>query len=299
MPIEKLDPYDPALVEEVLAMHKSSVSLIVKIRVIWDLASRMIELIEKKYPNPIKKIWGAHANQALSTSSLFARTHTATQYSLNNIRQESYLATAYFGALGDMKLIQKNIEFITPPAPAPAPDNSSLIRGNNYQAFLDIVFASKQLESQQFLNYVVPHFFSLQLHCYNLLIIVKTPKGVPIEPSARKKRAYAAVNSKNYGEEILKSSISIFLNSINPKTKFKNISRLVRILEKDLGNVLQEYKDQLGSPTIKNGPTLNYGDDLDTWSLVAKLHDWKKNDPEFRSCLDRICIILDKGKATP
>lgn len=285
MPTEQLDPFDPHLVQVTLAMFASPGTLLGKLRAIWDLSSRMILLAEEKSPKEILKIWGAHAKHATSKRSLSSRAYIASTYNLNTHHQGNFLAAAYFGALGEMGGIQKSANFIKKPSASPVESGDA-----DEEAFLDSLFAPEQLKCQKFLDKVIPHFFGLQLHCYHLLRILESPKGIPADPAKRRKRAAAGGEASNYGEDELISLVSDFLDSQSPKTKYRGVEALFKDLHTGLANVLEDYKGRIGRRSTKSGHELTYGQTLTANGLLRKLKEWKE-DPDFRKHLERICAL--------
>lgn len=285
MPTEKLDPFDPHLVQVMLAMYISPGTLLGKLKAIWDLASRMILLAEEKNPKEVLKTWGAHAKHATSTRSLSSRAYIASAHNLNTHHQGNLLAAAYFGALGEMGVIQKSANFIKKPPASPAEFGEV-----DEKALLDSLFAPEQLKCQKFLDKVIPHFFGLQLHCYHLVRILESPKGIPADPAKRRSRAAAGGAASNYGEDELISLVSDFLDSQNPKTKYRSIEALFKDLDIGFANVLEDYKGRIGSRSPQSGHELTYGQTLTANGLLRKLKEWKE-DPDFRKNLERICTL--------
>lgn len=290
--INPADPFDPRMVQVMLAMQENPPTLIDKLRVIWALSSRMIRQAEKNHPNIINKIWGNNVEKVLSSDSLILRSHIAEINKIDPLKIKNFLASAYFGILKEVAKIQNQINLINQ---TKNPNDPQKIRENNDALFIDKILIQEKIKCNQFIDQIVPLFFPMQLYCYHLVRILESPFDVLADPLQRRKVAYTGSSANNYGEHILKSMISDFLASQIPDPKHSSINALFNYFYLDFEKILNEYQDRLDSPTTKNGKALKYAKQLKPHGMLRKLQIWK-NDPLFRVHLERICIIRSKIK---
>lgn len=145
--------------------------------------------------------------------------------------------------------------------------------------------------SHALLNDVVVHFFPLQLHCYHLVRILESPKGIPPDPLSRRKRSVLGGEASNVGELELKEDVMRFFESQHVDAKYTGVAALFEALNDGLENTLRNYQARLGKTSMRsNGRVLTYGRTLTTDGLLRRISAWKK-DPEFRAVIERICIV--------
>lgn len=285
------------------SMRDDSGTLYEKLKAIWDLAHRMIKFVEERHPTPIKKVLKRHKAmfKQPSTGGIdfnyqeqdlenFAITFDALYVTLNHLDmdyEDSLITESYFGAIGMLGRIQTKTNFVA------RYDHECRKNRVDTLKFIEKVLNVDSQAPNSFINDVVPLFFSLQWHCYNLIEIANAPAGAPADPRERIKRARSGGNNKTFGEEVLKGMISNFLRQQNPEHKYKKISSLFNKLEDGLRTVLNDYLAGLGSPIEKGGKPLTYGEKptLTIDGIQRKLHQWKSKDPEFRKNLEKICIL--------
>lgn len=270
------------------ALYGTPVGLFSKLKYIWDFTVRLIFLAEKKHLTEIKNNWGLHAKKALNSDSLIQKSNLAAKHGLKNLYHDDDISTAYFSALNEIRKINFNFHCIE--------DGKHVASGKLFiieaddKEFIQKILTSEYNKCQDFLDYVVPHFFPLQLYCLKLTPVINSAPGIPVDPAKRRQRAITAASASKYGEERLKSDILTFLKKQKPKTKYKSISNLFDSLYEDFSIILAEYKKNIGSTSEESGIKISYGSLLKTPSLERKLRGWKK-DAEFKRQLEKICII--------
>jgi hypothetical protein len=284
------------------SMHDGPGTLYEKLKTIWDLAHRMIEFVYENHPAPIKKVLKRrkalskpphgginfdYQEKDLKDFSIDINVNYVMLHRLDTDYEDSLIAESYFRILGTLARIQTKTNFV-----ARYFHECRKSRVNTIE-FIEKILSVDSQVPHSFMNDVVPLFFSLQLHCYNLVEIANRPPGIPADPRVSRNRSSIAGKSKNYGEHVLKGMISNFLDAQNPERKYRNVNSLFEKLEDGLGKTLNDYLDLLDSPTEAGGIPLRYGDNprLTIDGISRKLHQWKNEDPEFRKHLERICTI--------
>lgn len=285
------------------SMYCESETLFQKLKKIWDLAHLMIEFVDENHPTPINNVLQQYkANfTTLSPDDASSRrqenelkdiandtsAHYVMIHRLDMDYENSLIAESYFGALGMIGRIQTATNFV-----ARYSHECRKSRVNTFE-FIEKILCHDTQIPHSFMNEVVPLFFSLQLHCHNLVEIANPPAGAPADPRIRKSRALSAADSKNYGEDVLKGMILKFLNDQEAKTKYKKVDELFLNLADGLKTTLDNYLGLLDSPTEAGGPPLRYGKNpaVTIYTIPRKLKEWKNEDLEFKKGLERLCVI--------
>ncbi|WP_165572412.1 hypothetical protein, partial [Comamonas thiooxydans] len=102
-----------------------------------------------------------------------------------------------------------------------------------------------------------------------------------------------AAASRHYGEEVLINETLKAISNIQINDKYQSIEDFFKEHKKIFDQVLREYQDRLGSPIVKGGPALDFGEALVTDDFPKYLKKWSEDE--------KIRIILNfylKSKIT-
>ncbi|TYK71030.1 hypothetical protein FSY45_24195 [Comamonas sp. Z1] len=260
------------------AMYDSPGSLQVKLQAIWKQSANCIHQIEEKRPTDLQKAYrkiGINPKELKNFKEPFINGQISEEYS-KNIKDIVFYP--YAGLIITALRIKKNY-YNTISSKENYPDPFS-------EEFRLQLFLKENFINSNFINQVVPEFFPLQLHSYSLLRILQIKKGVPVSEEIRSKRALTAVASRHYGEEVLMNETLKAISKIQDVNKNNtSIDDFFKKHRKIFDQVLRDYQDILGSPVVKGGPTLEFGEKLVTDDLPKYLKKWC-NDKQFRSALN-------------
>ncbi len=78
-----------------------------------------------------------------------------------------------------------------------------------------------------------------------------------------------------YGEEVLIDRIKEIIPKLSPKSNCKSALSIINDNEKLFDDILDEYKEVLGSPIVKNGRRLTYEKNLDKPGLAILINKHK------------------------
>lgn len=280
----QLDPanFDPVKMAEVFTMYQSPGSLLGKISAIWDITKEVIWRVEKKHTRRIKKAWGRYAPKDLgSESSLMAKAGYVKQSGFKQPPDSDFLIRAYFGALYTVLDIQTAFGHEYPM--------------DKRDSFPGGLFQSEKLESQYFLDKIVPLFFRLQLHCYYLVRVVNAGKHVHPDALVRKTTAQIGGEGKfEYGKGVLKADVIAYLAQQGDGS-FNSIGELFEHSDGGLNEVLLDYQYGIGSPRERGGPAIDYGEGHDFDWLHGKVEGWIENEPSFKLIIARVCKSYDNN----
>lgn len=272
---------DPHVEEDlrlmVYAMYDSPGSLLGKLQAIWKQSANCIHQIEEKRSTDLQKAYrkiGINPKELKNFKEPFINGQISEEYS-KNIKDIVFYP--YAGLIITALRIKKNY-YNTISSTENYPDPFS-------EEFRLQLFLKENFINSNFINQVVPEFFPLQLHSYSLLRILQIKKGVPVSEEVRNRRASTAVASRHYGEKVLMHDTLKAISNIQINRKHKSIEIFFKEHRKIFDQVLREYQDRLGSPIVKGGFTLEFGEKLVTDDLPKYLKKWC-NDKQFRSALN-------------
>lgn len=275
------------------ALYSSPVGFFSKLRNIWEFTSQLISIAEKKHFKVLKKTWGLHAEEAFSAQSLLQKASLAAKNNILTSHHNNFLSTAYFSALMEIRAINCNFhsiengKFVYP--------GRSIVTGVSDKEFLIKIINSEENKFQAFLDYVVIHFFPLQLYCLNLKQMLESAPGIPPDPIKRRQRAIAGALAKNHGEQELKTRVLNFIKIQNPDTKYLEIIDFVEDFEDDFCEILENYKSDVKAKKRTSGKELKYKGPDTFKGFERKIAQWK-TDEEFKLHLERVCIIRSSKK---
>jgi len=257
-----------------------------KLKSIWMMAADLAIYAEKKHNKLIDTFWGKSIPD--TTSLLLKALNTPEQPQ----DSEHSLLQAYRGLLFISSEIHEWTVFCLNKK---KPDKLTHPVGN--AEFISSILTSVNLRSNPFLNYVVPHFFTLQLYCYRLHQMLGAPRGIPMDPDERHARASKGGKARAIGEDILKSRFSDFLESKAGIT-FPTRKAFLHKFGDELDCILQTYlTNDVGK---KKHPQLQrlitYDGGLTPDGLARKFGQWRKSDPTFKERWER--LVPPKKKAS-
>lgn len=276
-----LKTQDPHVEEDlrlmVYAMYDSPGSLLGKLQAIWKQSANCIHQIEEKRSTDLQKAYrkiGINPKELKNFKEPFINGHISKE---NSKKIKDIVLYSYAGLL----ITSLNIKTIY---------YNTIYSTENYsdpfsKEFRHQLFLKENFNNPHFLNTIVPEFFPLQLHSYSSLKILQIKKGVPVSEEVRSKRASTAAASRHYGEEILMNDIFKLISNIQKQNKYSNINNLFNENRKNFEQVLIDYQNRLGSPIVKGGHPLEFGENLVTDDLPKYLKKWC-NDKQFRSALN-------------
>ena len=172
--------------------------------------------------------------------------------------------------------------------------------------FKELLFADENFESGKFINLIVQEFFPLSIHANELGKSCGLKLGIPISEEVRNYRsatgsqsskalkalktlkalkeldhdASEAISSleevfKPYGEEVLKFRIRSIIPKLNKNSKYRSIQSIIDDNEKLFSDVLIDYQQGIGSPAVKGGENITFGENLRISDLVDLIKKWK------------------------
>lgn len=274
--------FDGTRMMTAVAMYLSPRSLLGKLKAIWDATEASVASAEKKHGTVIEKAWRSVVQRESNLAEPPAISINAAKVKTweDGINVEgnygNFLLDAYFGAVQTRRDIQAEFR--------------RSVADGGYRGAEDL-FMPRNLNHKGFLNCVVPLFFTLQLHCYYLVRDANTPKHTATDPITRQEIARAgglAKSESQYGESVLKADVTAYL-ARQKDNSFKSIAALFNSPEREMDQVLTDFKDRIGSPRERGGPPITYGEHLKDNALSTKVVEWAKSDPEFKQILDRVC----------
>lgn len=270
--------FDGTRMMTAVAMYTSPGSLLGKLKAIWDATEASVAFAEKKHGTEIEKAWRSVVQRSLNLAEPPAiSTNEAKKRGIDvDWNCGGFLLDAYFGAVQTRRNIQAEFR--------------RSVADGGYRGAEDL-FMPRNLNHKGFLNCVVPLFFTLQLHCYYLVRDANTPKHTATDPITRQEIARAgglAKSERQYGEWVLKADVTAYL-ARQKDNSFKSIADLFDSPESEMGQVLTDFQDRIGSPRERGGPAITYGEHFTGDSLHKKVFEWAKSDPEFKQILDRVC----------
>lgn len=259
-------------------MYSSPGSLMGKLGLIWQASEAVIPKIEDRRGKDLKK-WQAKPNSraAVPDTPLSTKNVSTQQKKTSRNRYESILLESYLG----VQELQQEIQ------------NTFMCQGASSKKKLSIndLFNPENLENQYYLDNVVPLFFALQLHCVQLMDYVNAEKHVTADAKTVAENARKGGNIRsdsNYGRNELKQDVIQRLKKLEDNS-FRSLAALFEPPEKPLVDALEEYQEGLGSPRVKGGQPLTYGEGFDAESLKRLIPGWAKTDPELKRQLERVC----------
>ena len=285
MPMTQAPRLEEDLRLMVYAMYDSPGSLQGKLQAIWKQSANCIHQIEEKRSTDLQKAYrkiGINPKELKNFKEPFINGQISEEYSKNI---KDIVFHTYAGLIITALRIKKNYyNTISPTENYPDPFS---------EEFCNQLFFKENFSKPKFINQIVPEFFPLQLHSYNLLKILQVKKGVPVSEEVRSKRASNAAASRHYGEEVLINETLKAISNIQINDKYQSIEDFFKEHKKIFDQVLREYQDRLGSPIVKGGPALDFGEALVTDDFPKYLKKWSEDE--------KIRIILNfylKSKIT-
>ncbi|WP_131421370.1 hypothetical protein, partial [Comamonas thiooxydans] len=165
----------------VYAMYDSPGSLQGKLQAIWKQSANCIHQIEEKRSTDLQKAYrkiGINPKELKNFKEPFINGQISEEYSKNI---KDIVFHPYAGLIITALRIKKNYyNTISPTENYPDPFS---------EEFCNQLFFKENFSKPKFINQIVPEFFPLQLHSYNLLKILQVKKGVPVSEEVRSKRA--------------------------------------------------------------------------------------------------------------
>jgi hypothetical protein len=268
---------------KMVAYYEGLGNLPVKLKAIWDLAYQEIPKVETRLGKELKKVWGDKANKALGNDvTAEHKAFLAKQCGIDFHAQKTVTLRAYFGVLD--ALSQLSHKYV---------DLHGSGSGDHYP---DRFFTQDAIKHPDYCDKVLPLFFTLQLHCHDLTRYLAAKKYVQVSEFRREataRKGGLAKGAKNYGESELMADVISYLAEQNDGA-FSSRAALFQPPDGQLGKVLVEYQAGIGSPRVRGGPDITYGEDFNEESLIRKIADWARMDPRFARILNRVCG--NKGK---
>ncbi|CAM4400323.1 hypothetical protein COAQ111491_21925 [Comamonas aquatilis] len=273
---KKLMPGPTSLM--VSAMFHNHLFLDKKLESIWMMAADLASYVEKKHSKLVKAFWG---NSIPDSTSLLLKALNRPEHTQDS---ENSLLQAYRDLLVASSEVHDWVVFCLYKI---KPYKLTHPVGN--AEFISFILTSKNLQSNPFLNYVVPHFFPLQLHCYRLHQMLGAPRGIPVNPDALRDRASKGGKARVIGEDILMSLFSEFLES-NAGGTHSSAKDFFHKYDDELGLILQNYlSNYVGKrkhPQLQR--LITYDGGLKPDGLARKFGQWRKSDPTFKARWEKL-----------
>lgn len=155
--------------------------------------------------------------------------------------------------------------------------------------FKECFFVDENFKSGKFMNLIVQEFFSLSINAYELSKVCGIRVGGTLSKEVRDYRSDDAWKKQKvlkslkiikssmgltseakeaadeledifdpYGEEVLIDRIKEIIPKLSPKSNCKSVLSIINDNKKLFDGILEEYKDGIGSPIVKNGRRLTY-----------------------------------------
>ncbi|MDH1334555.1 hypothetical protein N5D77_14315 [Comamonas thiooxydans] len=284
--------------EESLAFQGTADCLKNKLHAIWKTAIEFIVKIEREYTHKLLEsliqIDAFYAGEKNPRIREFALSLEESEIKkLNDIR-----ARYYFLTLRDIYRIGHIYD--------------AFYEGNNgftspfNEDFKECFFVDENFKSGKFINLMVQEFFSLSINAYELSKVCGIRVGGTLSKDVRDYRSDDAskkqkalkyleiIKSSNgltseakeaaeeledifdpYGEEVLIDRIKEIIPKLSPKSNCKSALSIINDNEKLFDDILDEYKEVLGSPIVKNGRRLTYEKNLDKPGLAILINKHK------------------------
>lgn len=268
------DALDPRINLIVSSMYTNPGSLSGKLKAIWMMAIDLCFEAETKHRKRLAEFLGESSALVFEFKSICEK---SLQFKKFHKKPEDSLIQAYAGLLKTVANIEENSHHIkTASTPATsATSDSDLINS---------LLTRENFGSMFFLDKIVPYFFALQLHCFTLLRMLDSPRGIPADPIARRKRSSKGGDARTVGEDILKSYFLKFIATRNNERKFHSIKEFFHQCEAELENILTTYRtDHIGKRDKNSGKIIIYGKEFTTESLDRIFRKWRNDDPVFRA----------------
>lgn len=283
--------------EESLAFQGTADCLKNKLHAIWKTAIEFIVKIEAEYTHKLLEsliqIDAFYAGEKNPRIREFALSLEESEIKkLNDIR-----ARYYFLTLRDIYRISHIYE-------AFYEENSGFTSPFN-EDFQECLFIEENFKSGKFINLIVQEFFSLSINAYELSKVCgirvrgtlskevrdyrsddawkkqKVLNSLEIIQSSKdfKKIIEAAEELKDifdpYGEEVLIDRIIKIIPKLSPESNCKSALSIINDNKKLFDDILNEYKEGLGSPIVKDGRRLTYEKNLDKPGLAILIKKHK------------------------
>lgn len=262
-----------------IAMFTHAGSLSAKLQAIWGLAPSLVERVEGRRKDKLKKMWGKYwgtwLDQPSPVKQLLTRSAMVRRGLFSDCKvakpSDQWLFEPYLGLLEDFEKINQAFKHIQ----QDELEMERLFGLNRGTTERLEVYAPVYLKSQKFLDRVVPHFFSLQIRCYALQLNIATAPGVPADPRERRNRASAGGEGALRGQVEFKSMVLNCLREESGTRTFKSLAELGRTVAPKFNQVLRRYNEQ------REREGWNYGSTLKPENISEKILSWKF-EPEFR-----------------
>lgn len=283
--------------EESLAFQGTADCLKNKLHAIWKTAIEFIVKIEAEYTHKLLEsliqIDAFYAGEKNPRIREFALSLEESEIKkLNDIRSRYYFLT-----LRDIYRISHIYE-------AFYEENSGFTSPFN-EDFQEYLFIEENFKSGKFINLIVQEFFSLSINAYELSKVCGIRVGGTLSKEVRDYRSDDAwkkqkvlnsleiiQSSKDftkiietaeelkdifdpYGEEVLRDRIIEIIPKLNPKSNCKSALSIINDNKKLFDDILNEYKEGLGSPIVKDGRRLTYEKNLDKPGLAILIKKHK------------------------
>lgn len=283
--------------EESLAFQGTADCLKNKLHAIWKTAIEFIVKIEAEYTHKlleslikIDAFYDGEKNPRIREFALSLEESEIKK--LNNIR-----ARYYFLTLRDIYRINHIYE-------AFYEENSGFTSPFN-EDFQEYLFIEENFKSGKFINLIVQEFFSLSINAYELSKVCgirvrgtlsKEVRDYRSDDAWKKQKVLNSLeiiqSSKDftkiietaeelkdifdpYGEEVLIKRIKEIIPKLNPKSNCKSALSIINDNKKLFDDILNEYKEGLGSPIEKDGRRLTYEKNLDKPGLAILIKKHK------------------------
>lgn len=284
---------NPDLAKLACALFDNAISLRHKTSVIWETTFSYLSIIEKAHFEKLKKIFFSIDKRYQYIENLRDPIIIREINKERIFLSKDKLTRCYLGSLFQIEEIRRKF-YLT--------NSFDTIYKNPFSdGFKLHLFHNSNFSNTNFINSIIPEFFPLQLHCYELVKIIDTPKGIPIDEIKRIQRSSIAahhrhIQEQKFGEDILKNMVLQTIKKISKENKYRNVKEIVDKNNSIFQKILNDYQDRLGSPIKKNGPPLEFGEDLIVDDLVDEIKKWR-DDPEFNLILKEYLLLKNKSKA--
>lgn len=283
--------------EESLAFQGTADCLKNKLHAIWKTAIEFIVKIEAEYTHKLLesliKIDAFYAGEKNPRIREFALSLEESEIKkLNDIR-----ARYYFLTLRDIYRISHIYE-------AFYEENNGFASPFN-EDFQEYLFTEENFKSGKFINLIVQEFFSLSINAYELSKVCgirvrgtlsKEVRDYRSDDAWKKQKVLNSLeiiqSSKDftkiietaeelkdifdpYGEEVLIKRIKEIIPKLSPKSNCKSALSIINDNKKLFDDILNEYKEGLGSPIVKDGRRLTYEKNLDKPGLAILIKKHK------------------------
>lgn len=260
-------------------MYDSPGSLQGKLQAIWKQSKNSLRKIEEEKAENLKKAYrklGIILKDGNNLREPFINGYFSEENS-KNINDAIF--SSYAGLL-TMALKIKTLYYKISHPHEKYPDPFS-------EGFYIQLFSKDNFLNFKFVDQVIPEFFPLQLHSYNLLKILILKKGVPHNEQVRTERASRGASFRHFGKEILRDDVLKYISGLPKTKKYKSIKDFFKEHKGKLDLILREYQNGLGSPREKGGPPLSFGENMVADDFPEYIKEWNE-EKGFKEALNEL-----------